>query len=340
MPETNRLFFNCTCGKSVDHIFDEQEVQDYDRHCDKYRSRRKACELGIAQAHKSDGYGVKIAVFEQKFGKNEVRPRPCKRCEQSVYDHRHCYGQRYANKHLKVARSVYTRRLIHRVGDRIEEPFLRQISHRCASRIDKHQTPKLVYKVELRHQEIHGGHSHKRRKHTEHHRQFHYALAPVEPEPRNDIGCEYYEETAEKRRANRNYHRVAEPTRIVVQFGVGEQLYESIDAVRTREEPLERIHRTALAERRQNKPYNGECKDKGDNEKSEIGEKVFEELFRGKLSAHLFTLDLLIDILIGFGYGVHLYISSLLYDGDLIYTNSDITAAIINMIMLIAAPSE
>ena len=104
----------------------------------------------------------------------------------------------------------------------------------------------LIYEVELRHQDVHCGHSHEGREHAQYHGGFHDSLASLEIETGHGIGRQNRKERSQYATHTRNEKSIAKPPWVVVHRGIRKQLTEGVQTVGRREETLKRVDTSGL----------------------------------------------------------------------------------------------
>lgn len=177
------LFFHRTGDHTVDQVFCKEQIQDHDGHGDEDGAGGEAGEFGFSKAHQAHCDSPGVLCFQQELGQDVVAPGPCKGCQGRVDDDRH--GQRHVDfaEHLKVGCTVYSGRLINGIGNGIKEALLHHVAQWRTGGVNEDQSPVVIDEVELGHQQIHGGHAHEGREHSQHQRGFHQRLAALELEP-------------------------------------------------------------------------------------------------------------------------------------------------------------
>ena len=159
------LFFHRTGDHAVDQVLCKEQIQDNDGHGDEDGAGGKAGEFRFPQAHQAHRNGPGVLCFQQELGQDIITPRPCKGRQRRVDDDGH--GQRHMDlpEHLKVRCAIHSSRLVDGIGNRVKEALLHHVSQRRTGGVNQDQAPMIVDEIELGHQQIHSGHSHKGREH-------------------------------------------------------------------------------------------------------------------------------------------------------------------------------
>lgn len=90
-------------------------------------------------------------------------------------------------EHLEVGSAIQSCSFINGIGNGIEETLLHHVSQRRTGGINENQTPVIVDEVKLGHQQIHSGHAHKGREHSQNQGGFHQCFPALELEPGHTV---------------------------------------------------------------------------------------------------------------------------------------------------------
>ena len=130
--------------------------------------------------------------------------------------------------------------------------------------------------MELRHDDEERRHVHEVGEDAQNERRLHERLPALEAVAGDGVGDRDDEEGGNDAAHRRHEEGVAEPPRIVVLVGLGEEAAEGIQAVTFGEEALERQKISFRVERRKHQPHAGEGEEKAHKKDEEVDERRFQ----------------------------------------------------------------
>ena len=171
----------------MDEVLGERHIQRDDGHRHEHGARREDGELAVVQRIEPHRHRPGGLVDEKHARQHKVRPRPRKRRERRVDDHRLGERKRDRHKYPKIACSVQRGSIVDGARDGIEKPLLHEKSHRGTAAIQKNEPPEVVDEVKLRHDDEQRSHVHEVGEDAQNERRLHHCLAALEAVARNGV---------------------------------------------------------------------------------------------------------------------------------------------------------
>ena len=279
LPRGRKLLFDRARRPALNEILGERNIQNNDGNGHKHRARSKDGELAVIQRIEPHRHRPGGLIDEKHARQHEVRPRPHKRRERRVNDHRFGERERDRYKYPKIACTVQRGGIVDGARNGIEKPLLHEKSHRGTAAVQKNEPPKIVDEVQLRHNDEQRRHIHEVGEYPKNERRLHHCLAALETIARNSVSHRDDQKGRDNAAYRGNEQRVAEPTRIIVLRDLRKQAAEGIKAVRLREKAVQRQKIPFRIECGQHEPNAWKGKDKADEQHEKIDKHRFHRLF-------------------------------------------------------------
>lgn len=280
------LFFYCAGDHAVDQVFCKEQIQDHDGHGDKDGAGGEAGEFCFAKTHQTHCNSPGVLCFQQELGQDVVTPRPCKGCQGRVDDDRHGQGHVDLPEHLEIGCTVYSSCLVNGIGNGVKEALLHHVAQRRTGGVNQDQTPVVIDEIELRHQQIHSGHTHKGREHSQHQCGFHQRLAAFELEPGHAVSRQDRQKCTQNATHCGDKQRISKPLGIIVHGDIRKELFEAVQAILRREETLKGVDGAGCGERCQNQPQARKEENKRNGQQNQIGDAVIRNRTQSNVLMH------------------------------------------------------
>ena len=265
------LFFHRTGDHAVDQVLCQEQIQDHYRHGDKDGTSGEAGEFGFSKAHQAHCNGPGVLCFQQELGQDVIAPGPCKGRQRRIDDNGH--GQRYMDlpEHLKIRCAIHPSRLVNGIGNGVKEALLHHVAQRRTGGVNEDQPPVVIDEIELGHQQIHGGHAHEGREHSQHQSGLHQRLAAFELKPGHAVSRQDRQECTQNATHCGDKQRISKPLGIIVHGDIREELLEAVQTVLCGEKALKGVDGAGGGEGRQNQPQTGKEENERHCQQNQVG---------------------------------------------------------------------